>query len=82
MNKENEYFDLHADIPRLYSGPIVLGWPPNKNRSMSLYIQPKDNSSFLLYPTKERRQNCTMLIVVQNVPGWYFDLFCFVMNLY
>ncbi len=38
FEKENEYFDLHAKSPRMYSGPIVYGWPPNKNRSVSLYI--------------------------------------------
>jgi hypothetical protein len=70
FDKENEYFDLHAKIPRMYSGPIVYGWPPNKNRSVSLYINPNDSSTFLMFPNSEKRENCTMLIVVHTMPGW------------
>ena len=70
FDKENEYFDLHAKSPRMYSGPIVYGWPPNKNRSVSLYINSYDNSTFLMVPNSEKRENCTMLIVVHTMPGW------------
>jgi hypothetical protein len=69
FDKENEYFDLHAESPRMYSGPIVYGWPPNKNRSVSLYIDPNDISTFLMFPNSEKRENCTMLIVVHTMPG-------------
>jgi hypothetical protein len=68
----DENFDVHAEIPKMYRGPIVLGWPPNKNRSISLYIRPNDNSTFLLFPSIERRKNCMILIVVHNVPGQFF----------
>ena len=69
FDKENEYFDLHAESPRMYTGPIVYGWPPNKNRSVSLYIDPNDISTFLVFPNSEKRENCTMLIVVHTMPG-------------
>jgi hypothetical protein len=79
--KDDENFDVHADIPRVYSGPIVLGWPPNKNRSLSLYIQPNDNSTLLLFPSIERRKNCSILIVVHNVPGKSLKSFLYLKSL-
>ena len=45
-----------------YKGPVVEGWPPERNRSMERYIRPNDDT-FLMRPTLEAVKNCQMLII-------------------
>ena len=52
-----------------YKGPIVLGWPPDKNMSLVKYILPNDESTFLIIPSQNKTENCTMLIVIFSLPG-------------
>ena len=37
--RRNRYAVLTYDDPETYTGPIVQGWPPSKNRSVPLYIK-------------------------------------------
>ena len=67
LDKDNEYFDVYSK--QLYIGPIVQGWPPNKNRSVPNYIQAKDPSQFLILPNNEKMENCSILITVHSSPG-------------
>ena len=45
-----------------YKGPVVEGWPPERNRSMERYIRPNEDT-FLMRPTLEAVKNCQMLII-------------------
>ena len=45
-----------------YKGPVVEGWPPERNRSMEPYIRPNEET-FLMRPTLEAVKNCQMLII-------------------
>ena len=45
-----------------YKGPVVEGWPPERNRSMGRYIRPNEDT-FLMRPTLEAVKNCQMLII-------------------
>lgn len=33
-----------------YKGPIVEGWPPTQNRNVTSYVNPRNNSDFILKP--------------------------------
>ena len=58
-----------ASIVTNNTEPIVLGWSPNQNRSIPLYVRPNDDSTFLIFPKSEKTANCTMLVVVYSKPG-------------
>lgn len=53
-----------------YKGPVVEGWPPERNRSMGRYIRPNEDT-FLMRPTLEAVKNCQMLIIVHTVPDFF-----------
>ena len=70
---------LKADISKFpltytqaskYKGPIVEGWPPERNRSMDLYIHPEEDT-FPLKPTSMAVKNCKFLIMVHTLPDFF-----------
>ena len=54
--------ELVYESPKNYTGPIVEGWPPTKDRSMHLYIRPGENS-FRIQP-KLKMFGTKILIIV------------------
>ena len=70
---------LKADISKFpltymqaskYKGPIVEGWPPERNRSLDLYIHPEDDT-FPLKPKSEAVKSCKFLIMVHTLPDFF-----------
>ena len=70
---------LKADISKFpltylqaskYKGPIVEGWPPERNRSLDLYIHPEEDT-FPLKPKSEAVKNCKFLIMVHTLPDFF-----------
>ena len=53
-----------------YKGPVVEGWPPQRNRSIPLYIRPKKDT-FPWRPTSEAVRNCQLLIIVHTRPDFF-----------
>ena len=53
-----------------YKGPVVEGWPPQRNRSIPLYIRPKVDT-FPWRPTSEAVRNCQLLIIVHTRPDFF-----------
>ena len=53
-----------------YKGPIVEGWPPERNRSQDLYIRPEEDT-FPLKPTSKAVKNCKFLIMVHTIPDYF-----------
>ena len=48
-----------------YEGPVVEGWPPNKDRHMPHYILPGKNT-FSIQPTPSYFKDCQLLVAVQS----------------
>ena len=70
---------LKADISKFpltyvqaskYNGSVVEGWPPEKNRSLELYIHPEEDT-FPLKPTSKAVKNCKFLIMVHTLPDFF-----------
>ena len=67
-----------------YKGPVVEGWPPERNRSMERYIRPNEDT-FLMRPTLEAVKNCQMLIIgksgkklpIKSGQSWIFFFYVF-----
>ena len=53
-----------------YKGPIVEGWPPERNRSLDLYICPKEDT-FPMTPTSNAIKNCKFLIMIHTLPDFF-----------
>ena len=53
-----------------YKGPIVEGWPPERNRSLDLYIRPEEDT-FPLKPTSMAVKNCKFLIMIHTLPDFF-----------
>ena len=53
-----------------YKGPIVEGWPPERNRLLDLYIRPKEDT-FYMTPTSKAIKNCKFLIMIHTLPDFF-----------
>ena len=56
-----------------YKGPVVEGWPPERNRSMERYIRPNEDT-FLMRPTLEAVKNCQMLIIGNSEKNYLLEM--------
>ena len=56
-----------------YKGPVVEGWPPERNRSMGRYIRPNEDT-FLMRPTLEAVKNCQMLIIGKSEKNYLLKM--------
>ena len=70
---------LKADISKFpltyvqaskYNGSVVEGWPPERNRSLELYVRPEEDT-FPLKPTSKAVKNCKFLIMVHTLPDFF-----------
>ena len=35
---------MYFTDPKTYTGPVIAGWEPNKNRDMPVYIRPNEST--------------------------------------
>ena len=79
IHNPSPVLQLTADISKFpltymqaskYKGPIVEGWPPERNRSLDLYIHPEEDT-FPLKPKSEAVKNCKFLIMVHTLPDFF-----------